>query len=239
MRPVVLARVFAGVGAIWWGFFFFGLIDLMVPFVQETELYDAYLLETGWGLLYTGLVAVPLLALVVRPRSVGPAAQLVAASAAVTVPALLVPEPVQLLPAAGLFMTTVVQQALARRAHQSDPADGGEWSPQRLRVIPYRSWALALAAAAAAVPSATDMIAAARSGRYPVDITYGIDHWPTQASLALCIPAAAAVAALRPSGWRVPAWTAAVSAVWFGVLSLVYPEHAGSAGQAWGLACVI
>jgi hypothetical protein len=95
-----------------------------------------------------------------------------------------------------------------------------------------------LVATVAAVPYAADMIAAGRAGRYPVDITDYFNHWPMQASLALCIPASAAIATLRPRGWTVPALTAAVAAIWLGALSSFYPEHAASLGRIGGLGCV-
>jgi hypothetical protein len=63
------ARAFAAVSALWWSVLFFGIIDLTVPFDQDPRFLDNFLLETGWGLLYTFLVAAPLLALALRPVS--------------------------------------------------------------------------------------------------------------------------------------------------------------------------
>ena len=239
MKRLVLARLFAGAGAIWWAIAFFGLIDLTTHFIQGPEFYDSYLLETGWGLLYTVLIAVPLIALVRRPQDAGPMGQLVIASAAVAVPALLVPEPQQLLPAAALLLSFVVLRALGRNGHRSDRANLGESIAHRARRTPLRSWALVLVATVAAVPYAADMIAAGRAGRYPTDYTFDINHLPMQASFALCIPASAAIATLRPRGWKVPAVTAAVAAIWLGALSFFYPDHAASLGRLGGLGCVV
>jgi hypothetical protein len=239
MKRLVLAGLFAGIGAIWWGIAFYGLIDLTTPFIQESpDFYDSYLLETGWGLLYTVLIAIPLIALVRRPQNAGPMGQLIIASAAVAVPALLVPEPLQLQPAAALLLSFVVLRALARHGHGFDRANLGESIAHRARRAPLSSWALVLVATVAAVPYAADMIAAGRAGRYPADFTADINHWPMQSSLALCIPACAAAAALRPRGWKVPAVTAAVAAIWLGALSFFYPEHAASLGRVGGLGCV-
>ena len=52
-------RAVAALAALVWGFFFFGLIDLLVRFVPVDDFYDTYLLETGWGVLYFILVTVP------------------------------------------------------------------------------------------------------------------------------------------------------------------------------------
>jgi hypothetical protein len=63
------ARIAAVAAAVAWGFCFFGLIDLLVVLIQDDRFYDYYLLETGWGLLYTVLVAFPLATFAFRPRS--------------------------------------------------------------------------------------------------------------------------------------------------------------------------
>src|SRR3978361_1274909 len=104
MKRLIGARLFAGAAVIFWGYFFFGLTDLLSPFIEGPAFYDSSLLSTGWGLLYTVQLAVPLVALVIRPRSTGPAAQLLTGSAAVAVPALWLPEIRQFLPAAGLLV---------------------------------------------------------------------------------------------------------------------------------------
>ena len=66
------ARVGAAVSALFWAYFFFGLIDLAVPIDRTPGSYDSYLLETGWGVLYTFLVGAAFLSLAVRPEMVMP-----------------------------------------------------------------------------------------------------------------------------------------------------------------------
>src|SRR3954449_10113291 len=58
-RPMLWVRVTAGVLAVWWGFLFYGLIDLLA-FLQGPEFHDSILLSTGWGLLFLFLAAGPL-----------------------------------------------------------------------------------------------------------------------------------------------------------------------------------
>ena len=66
-------RVLAGLFGLFWGFFFYGLIDLLA-FAQGEQFHAALLLSTGWGLLFLFLVAAPLVALAVRASAVSPSA---------------------------------------------------------------------------------------------------------------------------------------------------------------------
>src|SRR6478672_13045967 len=84
----VAARVVAVVAAVFWGFFWFGLIDLLVVVEQDERFHEHYLLESGWGLLYLVVVTAPLLLLVRRPGDPVALAQLAVATLAVLVGAL-------------------------------------------------------------------------------------------------------------------------------------------------------
>lgn len=64
------------------------------------------------------------------------------------------------------------------------------------------------------------------------DITNGVSHYPMQASLALAVVGLVALAAITRS--RLPAWTAAISALWLGVESVVYPDLRASLGTTGG-----
>jgi hypothetical protein len=64
------------------------------------------------------------------------------------------------------------------------------------------------------------------------DITNGVSHYPMQASLALAVVGLVTLAALTRS--RLPAWTAAFSAIWLGIESIVYPELRASLGTTGG-----
>ena len=56
-----------------WGFFFYGLIDLLA-YAQGEQFHAALVLSTGWGLLFLFLVAAPLVSLAVRASAVSPSA---------------------------------------------------------------------------------------------------------------------------------------------------------------------
>ena len=230
-RRLRATRVVAAAAAFGWGFFFFGLIDLLVVVIQDEAFFDAYLLETGWGLLYTVLVAVPLVALAVRPRSPVLLRQLLAVSAAVAVTAVVTPAWPQLVPGAGLLATVIVLARLSRQR---------AWSPRdwSLRHAGPVSGALVLVAVIGAVGYAASMIQAARVG-YPDDVTWGLDHLPMQAAFGVALAASVGLgAASREPGWRVCAWSAAVSAIWLGAVSVAYPEHLGRLGRPLGFAAI-
>src|SRR3954454_10826257 len=108
-RSFLWARVAAGFLAVWWGFLFFGLIDLLA-FLQGPEFHDSILLSTGWGLLFLFLVAGPLAVLAVRSGSVASAvsAQIACVTVALVVAAFLGQSAGYLIAAAGMALTAVV-----------------------------------------------------------------------------------------------------------------------------------
>lgn len=67
----------------------------------------------------------------------------------------------------------------------------------------------------------------------------GMEHWTEMAITALTLPLIALVAALRPRGFRLVAWTAGVGTIVFGVAAALLPEQASSPGVAWGTGAVV
>ena len=220
----------AAVSAVFWVVLFFGVIDLLVPIERTPGFYDSYLLETGWGLVYTFLVGAAFVALAVRPSLVLPPVQVALVGLCLALTGL----------ASGSFgsLSAVAlvgnAYAVARLAHGAVPTPPGWRRPH----VDVPLTVLALLLAAPAMVFAFDMIAGYRSGRPPTDDdTWGLDHWPTQAALALGVVAVALAVAAgvrgRRSGTVVSAACVAVTAGWFGVVSVVHPSHAGSIGEAW------
>lgn len=228
------ARLLAAAAALWWSVPFYGVVDLLVPLHGTPGFHDAYLVETGWGLLFTVLVAAPLLALAVTPRSVAPALQLVAISGAIAIAAMLARAPDQLAVAAGLLAVTAVHDGLVRGRRP-----GVERRLRRRVLRPPSTKLLTLAALLGGTAYALDLLRTAWSGTHLVDITMGLDHWPMQVALALAVPAVVLVAAARPADWQVSTFTAATAAGWLGATSVVYPTHAASLGQAGGTATLV
>jgi hypothetical protein len=226
------ARVLAVVSALWWGGLFFGMIDLNVALDQTPGFYESYVLETGWGLLYTFLVAAPCVALAVRPALTMPLVQLAAAGVAVAVTAVAGGSFGQLIPAALLLLNAAVLSRLGR---------GDVLLRNDRRLASFDLFMLGVVApqVAVGVVYAVDMVIGFRTGRPPTDDdTWGLDHWPMQAALALTLALVAiGVAAGVRNRWSGTAFSAVcvtVTAAWFGVICVVYPGHAASIGATWG-----
>ena len=227
-------RAAAAAAAVLWGYFFFGLIDLAVPIDQESGFYDSYVLETGWGVTYTFLVGAAFLSVMVRPSLTLPLIQVTLVALCLGVTALVSGSLGQLVPAVLLVLNAYGISYLVRghvrftRGWYRPPVD------------PFLA-ALTILLFAPAAVFAVDMIEGYRTGRAPAhSLTWGVDHWPTQAALALAVVAVAvAVAAGVRGGWAgtaVSAVCVAAAAGWFGVVCTVYPQHAGSIGARWGAA---
>ena len=63
--------------------------------------------------------------------------------------------------------------------------------------------------------------------------------WFMMAFLAFAISLVGLVASLRNGGWPVPAWSAGVAAVVFGLVAVLYPGLASSVGRIWGSASIL
>jgi hypothetical protein len=59
-------------------------------------------------------------------------------------------------------------------------------------------------------------------------------HWVLMAAMAIGIVLVGFLSAFKFRGWRISAWSAAAALFLFGLISVVYPQKAGSAGTGWG-----
>ena len=213
----IAARVVAAVAAVFWGFLWFGLIDLLVVVEQDERFHEHYLLESGWGLLYLVLVTVPLVVLAVRPGDPTALAQVGVCAAAVVVGGVWAYAWPPLLNGLGLLATVALLAWLGR-------GSVGTWRrPDPALLL------LGVVALPAAVVYGHPL---ARNTTDVEDITNGVSHYPMQAALGLAVVGLVGLAAVSRS--RLPAWTAAFSAVWLGVESMVYPDLAASLGATGG-----
>lgn len=91
---------------------------------------------------------------------------------------------------------------------------------------------------AIAVVSALPWIAYALAmGRQAQDLVgppHHVQRLSTMAAMAIAIVLVGLLASLRTRGWRIPAWSAGIGAVVFGLASVGYPDHPGAAGLGWG-----
>ena len=103
------------------------------------------------------------------------------------------------------------------------------------------SYVLIGVALAAAVPLAIYGVDQALLQRNSWPPTSDPHHtkWAWMASLAFTIPLVGLVSSARTAGWRVPAWSAGIAAVIFGLVSVLYPNHASSLGRMWGSISVL
>lgn len=82
-RRRIAARIVAGIAAAFWALHWFGLIDLLVVVEQDEAFHPDYLFESGWGLLFLVLVALPLMRLTTCPGEPVALAQLCVSAVAV------------------------------------------------------------------------------------------------------------------------------------------------------------
>jgi len=239
----VWSRLGAVALALWWATGFFGVIDLLVGITPlEFPGFEPFVVvETSWGLLFTALVPMPLIAWAVRPVGwVGP--QVLAVAAAVMVAGIAAT-------AWGQVLVAVLVAACAGFPRMWRPRP--DLSIRRVALSrPF--WpvdALVVVGLTAAVVHAWDVLATARTG-VKDDDTWYLMHLPMQAGFALAVPAAAAVAVLAMANGVANWWFAivppAASAAWFGIVCASHPALLGSVGAtagwcttAWGMAIAV
>ena len=83
------------------------------------------------------------------------------------------------------------------------------------------------------------MISAQRRGLPPLDAeSNGMHHWTVMAALALAVVGLAVLASLGTHGWRIPAVSAALAALVWGLSSVRAPTAAGAEGSRWAIAAI-
>ncbi|MGH9133725.1 MAG: hypothetical protein ACRDZZ_07295 [Ilumatobacteraceae bacterium] len=113
------------------------------------------------------------------------------------------------------------------------PSGRGFFRSFRLTAV---SWPMLAVVAVAAIPLlsfASDNIALQRD---VTDMHTFMGHYGFMAALAYTIIAVGALASMRPAGWRLTVWVAALLAAVLGATSLLYPDAASSLATEWALA---
>lgn len=225
MRLILLRLVAIGSAATWLVFPGFGVADLLVTWNSAW----AVVLEAGWGLFATVIVAAAMLRIAISPRhSSVPLGQLSIATGAVAVSAVAGAQP----NAGWLLLLLAVEVATLAGLARSMP--GHERLPP---TFGSRSMPLLGLAAAGAVPWAAyaiDMYQKARRHR-PIDISVGIDHYAIQGAFALGVVALAVFAAISPRGRRSLGVSAGLSSAYLGLVSLAWPGQPGGVGATWSV----
>ena len=235
-RGAIMAVAWTAGG--FWLLLFFGLVDLSVPlfFQGRPEFYEGYLVETGWGVLFTFFAGLPMCFLGARPSWISAALVNAAAGLAVLIAAVASAQPLQLIIVAALLLPAAVVWAIARSGRDSGRGPGPSMRPVEASGFSVRIaiLGLALVSMPPAIIFASEMIQVAMRGEPEPDYTYVFDHYPIQAASVLVIPLATALLALGLPGWRPMTFLVASGTAWFGVVSIVYPDHLGTWGAAWG-----
>jgi hypothetical protein len=205
------------------GVMFFGLTSLALAWFQPLEGVAGPVTELGYGVL-VGIIL-----------TVGVASQLRAAEhkiagvqqAALVVPALLIGSVLaadsQNLEAAAIVAVGVGILVALHPARAEFPRRGSGHSRPLLAI--------------AAVGGLASIAYAIEMGRQAQDLVgppHHVQRLATMAAMAIAIVLVGVLASFRTRGWRIPAWSAGVAAVVFGVASVAYPSHPGAAGMAWG-----
>jgi hypothetical protein len=231
-RPLRQARVLALLLAIFWGYLFYGITDLLV-FAQGPEFHQSFHLETNWGLFFLFLIAAPLVSVAIRrPRSGLPTAlqQVLLGGVSVLLGAALSASAMHLLLVVGLVGTAVIVAWCAPTGPALLISRSGRWR--------CTTGALVVAAIGPCCAYAWASAYAARHDPTP-SVTVGLSHGPVLAALALDVVLVAALAARLPDGWVVPTWTVGICTVWVGVDSLIYPDLEAGLSRPWAVAAMI
>lgn len=84
------------------------------------------------------------------------------------------------------------------------------------------------------VPLIRYALAMGRQARHLAGPPHHVLRLATLAAMAIAILLAGLLAALKPRGWRIPAWCAGMAVVVYGLASVVFPDHPGAEGRGWG-----
>ena len=204
------------------GIVFFGVTSLVLawfggddPFIPVTEL--------GYGALLGIIITTGILVQVRAPeRKIAGVQQAVLGIVALLVSAPLARDAQNIAP--GLVMLAAVAVLVGlhpARRELIKPGSGLSMpliSITALSTIPLIGYALAMAAQAQEV----------------VGPPHHIQRLAWMAALAIALILVGLLAAFRTTGWLIPARSAGAAAVIFGLGSVVFPTHMGSAGTGWG-----
>ena len=186
-------------------------------------------LEAGWGVFFTLLVAAPFVLVAVRPGAARPAVvQLAVATAALAVSAPLANEAGVAALAAVLAVETAVVAGLL----------GLGWDLRRARDVSVPLLALGAVGAGPWLAYAFQMWAANREARFDSDVTNGVDHYSVQGALGLALAALPLLPGVRADLRRLVPACCGVAAAYLGLVSYAWPDAAGGFGRAWSVAAM-
>jgi hypothetical protein len=205
----------------------FGLVDLVDGFTGYVDQERNQVLDVGWGAVFGVVLPLGLLALLRCPeRRIAGVQQTAVVALALAIAGAVGESWWYLVLAAGVAGVSAVLVVLhpARRTF-------GLWGRQPDRTM----LVLAAVAAGPSLVYVRRMVSAQRRDLPPTDaVSNGLHHWTVMAALALLVLLLVLLAALRTSGWRIPAISAAIAAGAWAISCVLAPAGAaGSEGHAW------
>jgi hypothetical protein len=225
MRAVVV-RLLAAVCALTWLILpGFGLIDLSVTWSSDWP----EVLEAGWGLFFTVVVASPFVLVVVRLRGSMPGTPQLAVATLCLAAATVAAEEWRL----GLLTALVALEAVAVGVLARP---WWRWRPTG-RSLPVL--VLGVAGIVPWVIYALEMFSRNREHRADSDHSVGIDHYSVQGALGLALVLLPVAAGLRRElGPFVPV-CAGICAVYLGLVSVAWQDAAGRLGTVWSVLAIL
>jgi len=205
----------------------FGLIDLIDGFTGYVDQERNQVLDVGWGAVFGLVLPLGLLTQLRRPAQRIAGIQQTSLVALALALAGAAGESWRYLAlAAGVAAVSAVLLVL-HPARQTFLARGRHLEPAML--------VLAAVAAGPSLVYAWRMASAQRRDLPPTDaVSNGLHHWTVMAALALLVLLLVLLAALRTSGWRIPAISASLAAGAWAISCLLAPAAAaGGEGHAW------
>ena len=210
----------------------FGLIDLVDGFTGYVDQARNQILDVGWGAVFGVILPLGLLSQLRRPeRRIAGIQQTAVAASALALAGAAGQRGWYLALAGGIAGVSAVLLALHPARH-TFLSRGPHLEPAML--------GLATVAAGPVLVYAWRMASAQRRDLPPADaVSNGLHHWSVMAALALLVLLLMLLAAVRTSGWRIPALSASIAAGAWAISCLLAPASAaGSEGHAWAWAAL-
>jgi len=209
------------------GVAFFGLTSLVIGWFATREGIAGPVTELGYGALYGVILTMGVLVQLRAPeRKIAGIQQ-----AALVLPAVLIGAAMasdsQALQSAVIFAPAVCILLALHPARGEFLRPGSSFSPVLFTI-----------AVLGAVPLTGYALAMGKQAQHVVGPPHHILRLSTMAALAIAILLVALLAAAKTRGWRIPAWSAGMTAVVFGLASTIFPDHPGAAGRVWGTVAV-
>ena len=206
-----------------YGVAFFGYTSLVLAWFEDVEGVAGPVTDLGYGVLVGIIQTTGLLVQLRRPeRKIAGVQQTFLVIPALLVGSAIASDSQNLVPALILLPAVGILLAL-------HPARG-----EFFRRGAALSWSLLAITVIGAVPLVAYALDMGAQARDLVGPPHHVQRLSTMAAMAVAIVLTGLLAALQTRGWRIPAWSAGVAAMMFGLASVVFAGQPGAVGRGWG-----